>query len=66
MPVAGSTCESHEAQTLKPHGIRLKIPPASEACNTARRRFSLEIGDNVDVASMLQFDLRQSLFPISF
>lgn len=39
MPVAGSTCESHEAQTLKPHGIRLKIPPASGACDTARRRF---------------------------
>nr|DAE92453.1 MAG TPA: hypothetical protein [Myoviridae sp. ct7CH26] len=30
MPVAGSTCESHEAQTLMPLETHLKIPPASE------------------------------------
>lgn len=39
MPVAGSTCESPEAQTLTPHETHLKIPPASGACNMVRRRF---------------------------
>ena len=63
MPVAGSTYESPEAQTLTPHGTHLKIPPASGACNMVRRRFLycryIVLGIKIVIFAEREFNIRQ-------